>query len=216
MRCVACRKHVLHVKINPKRRVHLWCTEFVDTLFGLKRSKQPPSATPKVCSLQMASGINSTGAFYIFLSCDMRFLHLFPTYFSKSMQPSSTLSFSTSVLLASFLKPVIGHLLWVDSCYILFQQTVSLCKVSCASMVGKPDLFCFADFASQCFCYSGGQRCAAWWWRMLLLPVALPHWRHYLFLPSNLWMLVNAKSLLVPGFWFLLCWCWLWVSRRRK
>ena len=35
-------------------------------------------------------------------------------------------------------------------------------------------------------------------------------------LPSNLWMLVNAKSLLVPGFWFLLCWCWLWVSRRHK
>ena len=29
-----------------------------------------------------------------------------PTYFSKSMQPSSTLCFSTSVLLASFLKPV--------------------------------------------------------------------------------------------------------------
>ena len=74
---VGFRKHFSHVKINPKRRMHLWCTEFVDALFGLKRSKQPASTTPKVCSLQMASGINSTGAFCIFVSCDMRFLHLF-------------------------------------------------------------------------------------------------------------------------------------------
>lgn len=187
--------------------MHLWCTEFVHAHFGLKRSKQPASATPKVCSLQMASGINSTGAFCIFVSCDMRFLHLFPDLFFHAAQLNVVL----------FYICVACQLLETrDSSYIIFQQTVSLCKVSCASMVGKPDLF-RSDFASHCFRYLGGQCCAAWWRRMLLLPVALPHWRHYLFHCLQIcecWSMQRVCP--VPGFWFLLCWCWLWVSRRHK
>lgn len=55
MRCVGFRKHFSHVKINPKRRMHLWCTEFVHALFGAQTEQTACKCNSK--GVQLTDGV---------------------------------------------------------------------------------------------------------------------------------------------------------------